>query len=273
MTIRKWVDIAQWYEDYPILFLSPEWEAWFANTIMSNYLKLALEQKEIRYESMTAGTIRFKFKSYFAANYNVRSRGYGYSEFIKDPDFRAIEDRCICRYHQMRLSRFLDILDAIEEHALGRSYRKLAKSDITPQILRAHASILYAINTGDPRFADKFKPAAIRFTEKQIKTVKRAATQAVEFVSEYKSKDQKDPSLNISPRVVQRCIQLAASLTLPFYFASNSKVWNGHSIIFARDDAITRAIAYMLDEIAYKHGIKPEEMAKYVGVMLRGNEL
>jgi hypothetical protein len=182
ITVRKWIDIAQYYEHYPILFLVPEWETWFANRVMSNYLKLALEHKEIRYETMTSGTIRFKFGSYFASNYNVRSRGYNYDDLICDPDLRALEDRLLCRFRQMRKSTFCDILASMEEHILGRAYQRLEELEVTPQLLRAHVTLMYAINTRHLG-ANLFKPAAVRFTEKQVRFINGAAREAIEYVA------------------------------------------------------------------------------------------
>jgi hypothetical protein len=112
-----------------------------------------------------------------------------------------------------------------------------------------------------------FKPAAVKFTEKQVHFINEAAREAVEYVANRES--AKNPLIKSSPRTVQRCYQIAASMTLPLYFSAKTLgEWNGYRVIAASDEAISRAVAFMLEDIAQKNGIRPEELSRYVIAMI-----
>jgi chorismate mutase len=58
-------------------------------------------------------------------------------------------------------------------------------------------------------------------------------------------------------------------MTLPLYFSAKTLgEWNGYRVIAASDEAIRRAVAFMLEDIAQKNGVRPEELTRCVMVVI-----
>lgn len=261
ITPYMFLQMGQYYEGKKMVFLVPEFNEWFFHERgMVERLKLAMEQKPLKYESAHETIGPYVFTSFLNANYNVKVERRGYRLTVPDPNFRAIEDRCFCRLHRMTKDRFLSIVESIERHALGA-----AKTEkITPKLIRDHATLLYAINIG---LLKQYKPAEIQFLEDQIKNV----TASVKiFAKEFVEEDQ---LVHASPRAIYRCLQLASALTLPFYFSAENRETNSHRILLVDDQAVKLAIEIMLEDITARtlETISPSEVKERVIAKLYGS--
>ncbi len=251
----------QYYEGKRMVFLVPEFNEWFFHERgMVERLKLAMEQKPLKYESAHETIGPYVFTSFLNANYNVKVERRGYRLTIPDPNFRAIEDRCFCRLHRMTKERFLSIVDSIEKQALGATKTE----QITPRLIRDHATMLYAINTG---LFKGYKPAKVQFLEDQIRKV---ASSVKIFAKEFVEEDQ---LVHASPRAIYKCLQLASALTLPFYFTARSRETNAARTLYVNEQALKMAIELMLDDIAARtlETISPNEVKERVIAKLYGS--
>jgi hypothetical protein len=253
ITPYMFLQMGQYYEGKKMVFLIPEFNEWFFHERgMVERLKLAMEQKPLKYESAHETIGPYVFTSFLNANYNVKVERKGYRLTVPDPNFRAIEDRCFCRLHRMTKDRFLSIVESIERHALGTARNE----EITPKLVRDHVTLIYAINTG----MWKYKPAKIQFLEEQIKKV----TSSVKiFAKEFVEEDQ---LVHASPRAIYKCLQLASALTLPFYFSNRGRETNAHRILYVDEEALKLAIEIMLEDITARtlEAISPSEVIERV---------
>ncbi|MEM2934174.1 MAG: hypothetical protein QXL78_04525 [Methanocellales archaeon] len=259
ITPYMFLQMGQYYEGKKMVFLVPEFNEWFFHERgMVERLKLAMEQKPLKYESAHETIGPYVFTSFLNANYNVKVERRGYRLTVPDPNFRAIEDRCFCRLHRMTKERFLSIVESIERHALGTA----RKEEITPKLVRDHVTLLYAINTG----MWKYKPAKIQFLEEQIK---RVTLSLKIFAKEFVEEDQ---LVHASPRAIYKCLQLASAFTLPFYFSARNRETNAHRILYVDEQALKLAIEIMLEDITARtlEAISPSEVMERVIAKLYG---
>jgi hypothetical protein len=185
-------------------FIMPELNDWFKYRGMVEPLKLVMEQREVKWET-TLGTVGpYTFRSFFSVNYNVRTAGaQDYWTTIADPNFAALEDRMLLRFHPMTRERFRAVEASAERLELGEMRFELADR------IRDHLTLVHAIETGHPLVAGKFRTRPIR--------LHRSLYDRLREVSEKALKTTTFPKF--SPRLKSRSVRLAAAAALLTYFA------------------------------------------------------
>ncbi|MGI0070459.1 MAG: hypothetical protein ACRECT_00015 [Thermoplasmata archaeon] len=185
-------------------FIVPEFNDWFKYRGMVEPLKLVMEQREVKWET-TFGTVGpYTFRSFFSVNYNVRTAGaQDYWTTIGDPNFAALEDRMLLRFHPMTRERFRAVEASAERLELGELDFRLADR------IRDHLTLVHAIETGHPLVAAKFRSRPVR--------LERGLYDQLRAVSEKALKTTSFPKF--SPRLKSRAVRLAAAASLLTYFA------------------------------------------------------
>ena len=186
-------------------FIVPEFNDWFKYRGMVEPLKLVMEQREVKWET-TFGTVGpYTFRSFFSVNYNVRTSGaQDYWTTIADPNFAALEDRMLLRFHPMTRARFRAVEASSERLELGELDFALAEK------IRDHLTLVYAIETGHPLVAGKFRARPVR--------LERSLYETLRAVSEKALKTTNFPKF--SPRLKSRAVRLAAAASLLTYFTT-----------------------------------------------------
>jgi hypothetical protein len=184
-------------------FIVPEFNDWFKYRGMVEPLKLVMEQREVKWET-TLGTVGpYTFRSFFSVNYNVRTAGADdYWTTIGDPNFAALEDRMLLRFHPMTRERFRAVEASAERLELGEMEFELASR------IRDHLTLVHAIETGHPLVASRFRRRPVR--------LERPLYDALREVSERALKLTRFPKF--SPRLKSRAVRLAAAAALVAYF-------------------------------------------------------
>jgi hypothetical protein len=184
-------------------FIVPEFNDWFKYRGMVEPLKLVMEQREVKWET-TLGTVGpYTFRSFFSVNYNVRTAGADdYWTTIGDPNFAALEDRMLLRFHPMTRERFRAVEASAERLELGEIEFDLAGR------IQDHLVLVHAIQTGHPLVAARFRRRPIR--------LERPLYDALRAVSERSLKGTPFPKF--SPRLKSRAVRLAAAAALLGYF-------------------------------------------------------
>ena len=187
-------------------FIVPEFNDWFKYRGMVEPLKLVMEQREVKWET-TLGTVGpYTFHSFFSVNYNVRTAGaQDYWTTIADPNFAALEDRMLLRFHPMTRARFRAVETAAEKLELGEIDFSLAEK------IRDHLTLVYAIETGHPLVSGKFRARPVR--------LERTLYEKLREVSERALKTTDFPKF--SPRLKSRAVRLAAAASLLTYFTAS----------------------------------------------------
>jgi len=184
-------------------FIVPEFNDWFKYRGMVEPLKLVMEQREVKWET-TFGTVGpYTFRSFFSVNYNVRTAGADdYWTTIGDPNFAALEDRMLLRFHPMTRERFRAVESSAERLELGEIEFELAGQ------IRDHLTLVHAIETGHPLVASRFRRRPVN--------LERPLYDALREVSEKALKTTTFPKF--SPRLKSRAVRLAAASALLTYF-------------------------------------------------------
>ncbi len=185
-------------------FIVPEFNDWFKYRGMVEPLKLVMEQREVKWET-TFGTVGpYTFRSFFSVNYNVRTAGaQDYWTTIGDPNFAALEDRMLLRFHPMTRARFRAVEASSERLELGELDFDLAGR------IRDHLTLVHAIETGHPLVAARFRARPVRLERPlyaQLREVSDRALKATNFPK-------------FSPRLKSRAVRLGAAAALLTYFA------------------------------------------------------
>ncbi len=180
-------------------FIVPEFNDWFKYRGMVEPLKLVMEQREVKWET-TLGTVGpYTFRSFFSVNYNVRTSGaQDYWTTIGDPNFAALEDRMLLRFHPMTRARFRAVEASAERLELGELDFALAGR------IRDHLTLLHAAETGHPLLAGKLRRRPVRLD--------RSLYDRLREVSEEALKNTRYPKF--SPRLKLRAVRLAAAAAL-----------------------------------------------------------
>ncbi len=204
ITPAQFLRVGAAYTGRTFNFIVPEFNDWFKYRGMVEPLKLVMEQREVKWET-TFGTVGpYTFRSFFSVNYNVRTAGaQDYWATIADPNFAALEDRMLLRFHPMTRERFRAVEASAERLELGDLEFELAEK------IRDHLTLVYAIQTGHPLVAGKFRARPIR--------LERDLYDALRAVSEEALKGTRYPKF--SPRLKGRAVRLAAAATLLTFFA------------------------------------------------------
>ena len=186
-------------------FIVPEFNDWFKYRGMVEPLKLVMEQREVKWET-TLGTVGpYTFRSFFSVNYNVRTAGaQDYWTTIGDPNFAALEDRMLLRFHPMTRARFRAVEASAERLELGELDFALAGK------IRDHLTLVHAIETAHPLVPPKYRPRAVR--------LERPLYERLRAVSEKALKTTGFPKF--SPRLKSRAVRLGAAASLLTYFGA-----------------------------------------------------
>ncbi|MGA7922480.1 MAG: hypothetical protein WCA77_00675 [Thermoplasmata archaeon] len=192
------------YEGRTFNFIVPEFNDWFKYRGMVEPLKLVMEQREVKWET-TLGTVGpYTFRSFFSANYNVRTEGaQDYWTTIGDPNFAALEDRMLLRFHPMTRERFRAVELSAERLELGELEFGLA-----PQ-LRDHLTLVHAIATRHPLVTHRFPLKPVRLDPALYRELRHVSELAL----------ARTPHPKFSPRLKSRAVRLAAAAALITYFA------------------------------------------------------
>ncbi len=185
-------------------FIVPEFNDWFKYRGMVEPLKLVMEQREVKWET-TFGTVGpYTFRSFFSVNYNVRTAGaQEYWATIADPNFAALEDRMLLRFHPMTRARFRAVEASAERLELGELDFGLARQ------VRDHLTLVHAIETRHPLVARKYPARSVLLDPAlyaRLRGVSEKALRTTEFPK-------------FSPRLKSRAVRLAAAASLLTYFA------------------------------------------------------
>jgi hypothetical protein len=202
ITPAQFLRVGTFYRGRTFNFIVPEFNDWFKYRGMVEPLKLVMEQRPVKWET-TLGTIGpYVFTSYFSVNYNVRVEGGNdYWATIADPNFSALEDRMLLRFHTMTRERFRAVEGSAERLELG----KLDFSDAS--LIRDHMTLLHAIETGHP-LTRKWKAKGVSLSPKLYETLRAVSEKAL----------AKTASPKFSPRLKSRAVKLAAAGALVGYF-------------------------------------------------------
>ncbi len=207
MTAARFIRMGETYQDEKFNFIIPEFNDWFKYKGMVEPLKLALDRKEVIGELKNETVGPYKFNSFFSVNYNTKVLERGYKVTIGDPNFNAIEDRMLCRLHKQTEERYKAISQSQEALALGKI--KMEKA----QAVRDHLTLIYAIETEHPFIKDKFPSKKIVLDPQVSQRVKETGEEIIRILKNMGCK-----IIPFSPRLEQRTIQLACSMSLPSYF-------------------------------------------------------
>lgn len=232
MTAARFVRIGQAYEGKMFNFIITEFNDWFKYKGMIEPLKIALERGTIRYETHSETVGPYKFDSFMSVNYNSNPGGKSRNAAIKDPNFRAIEDRMITRLHVMTNERLSALLENQQKIALG-----LIKMEYAQKI-RDHLTLVYAIQTEHPFVSNMFKPKEIVIDEKPFNSFSSAISNLIEIF--------KDSTFRISARAQSNAIKLASALSLMSFFSQPEQ-------IEISDDAIRIATKALVSEMWARH--------------------
>lgn len=199
ITPAQFLRVGASYTGRTFNFIVPEFNDWFRYRGMVEPLKLVMEQREVKWET-TFGTVGpYTFRSFFTVNYNVRTSGVqDYYTTINDPNFAALEDRMLLRFHPMTKDRFRAVEASAERLDLGELDFALAPS------LRDHLTLVHAIATRHPLVAHRFHPRPVRLDRSLYTTLRGVSEAALGRTS----------SPSFSPRLKSRAVKLAAAAAL-----------------------------------------------------------
>lgn len=243
MTPARFIRIGQAYAGRTFNFIVPEFNDFFKYKGMVEPLKIAMEQGEIKYELHREVIGPYKFTSFFTVNYNVSVYEKGYTVTIQDPNFRAIEDRMLCRLHRLTKERFLEIAESQMRLALGEiDIEKEARA------IRDHLTLVYAIETMHPLVRDRFPYKPIMLTPQVYELIGKARKAILEEIE--------SEVLAFSARLEDRAISFACAASLMEYFSSDE------DFILVGQDALKYAIQLYIEEAAIRsqEKFKPDEV-------------
>ncbi len=203
ITPAQFLRVGAYYSGRTFNFIVPEFNDWFKYRGMVEPLKLVMEQREVKWET-TLGTVGpYTFHSFFSVNYNVRTAGASdYWTTISDPNFAALEDRMLLRFHQMTRDRFRAVEASAERLELGEIDFSLARQ------IQDHLALIYAAQTGHPLVAGRLKAKPVRLDPqlyRQLREVSEAALSGRNYP-------------RFSPRLKSRAVKLAAAAAIVGYF-------------------------------------------------------
>ena len=235
MTAAKFIRIAEAYEGRKFNFIVPEFNDWFKYKGMVEPLKLAMEQREIKYETKSETIGPYRFNSFFSVNYNTKVNMKGYEVTVSDPNFNAIEDRMLCRLHKMTKERFKALSESQRKLILGKLSFDLAEN------IRDHLTLVYAIQTNHPLVSEKFQPKKIILTEKLVEILEKVDDM---LLGEFEDTEL----LYSSVRLAERAIKIASAGALVSYFKSPE------DYLEMADTEINYAVKFYIEEMNIRSG-------------------
>jgi hypothetical protein len=203
ITPAQFLRVGSHYAGRTFNFIVPEFNDWFKYRGMVEPLKLVMEQREVKWET-TLGTIGpYTFNSFFSVNYNVRTSGaVDYWTTVADPNFAALEDRMLLRFHPMTRDRFRAVEGSQERLELGGLDFDLAAK------IRDHMILVHAIEVGHPLVAGRFPRKPVRLEPKLYERLRAVSESALARTEHPK----------FSPRLKSRAVKLAAAAAVLGYF-------------------------------------------------------
>ncbi len=203
ITPAQFLRVGAFYSGRTFNFIVPEFNDWFKFKGMVEPLKLVMEQREVRWET-TLGTVGpYTFRSFFSVNYNVRTAGASdYWTTIADPNFAALEDRMLLRFHPMTRERFRAVERSAERLELGLLEFGLAER------LRDHLTLVHAIESHHPLVSGRFPVRPVRLEAGLYETLRKVSEEGLAA----------SPHPTFSPRLKSRAVKLAAAAALLGYF-------------------------------------------------------
>ncbi len=229
MTPAKFIAIGEAYEGKRFNFIVTEFNEWFKYKGMVEPLKIAMERGIIRYETKSYSIKAYRFTSFFSVNYNTSIDGSGYSVTIRDPNFKAIEDRMVCRLHRLTKDKYSE---------LARRQRELMKGLMQEKMLtladsiRDHLTLVYAIQVRDDLVRERFNPKDVIIDDSVIERIEHAST----LILDSMSMDR----VPFSIRLEKKALQLASSLSLLRFFLTDS--------IRVDDYSLAAALRFFVEE-------------------------
>jgi hypothetical protein len=184
-------------------FIVPEFNDWFKYRGMVEPLKLVMEQREVKWETTLGVVGPYTFRSFLSVNYNVRT--VGPNDFLttfNDPNFSALEDRMLLRYHPMTRERFRAVEASAERLDLGEIDFPLAGP------LRDHLTLVHAIETRHPLVAHRFPVRAVQLDRRLYGSLREVSEKVL----------ARTPNPTFSPRLKARAVRLASAAALLGYF-------------------------------------------------------
>ena len=244
MTPARFIRIGEAYQGRKFNFILPEFNDWFKYKGMVEPLKLAMEQREIKYEIKDEVVGPYRFGSFFSVNYNTKVFDRGYEVTVVDPNFNAIEDRMLCRLHRLTSERYSEIAKNQTRLALGMMNMSPAEK------IRDHLTLIYAIETGHVKL-DAYPYKKILLTGDAYEKISEAREAMLSKIRGV---------VPFSPRLERRALQLACAFTLIGYFAKNELIVGG--------DALDLAVKFFISEasVRSKESFRAEDIMKKVGV-------
>jgi hypothetical protein len=238
MTAARFIRIGEAYQARKFNFIIPEFNDWFKYRGMVEPMKLAMEQKEIKYEIKNEVVGPYTFESFFAVNYNTKIYDKGYKITIQDPNFNAIEDRMLCRLHRLTEDRYKAIAESQKNVALGKIDLRKGRD------IRDHLTYVYASGQG---YEGVYKPILLEeHVYEKIENLRDTILTEVD-------------NIRFSPRLESRAIQLACSISLLNYFTYDS-------VIEVDKKALDLALRFLLEEI-WMRSREPFDLNKFSAYM------
>jgi len=247
MTPARFIRIGEAYAGRVFNFIVPEFNDFFRYKGMVEPLKIAMEQGEIKYETHNEVIGPYRFTSFFSVNYNVAVHHKGYEVTIQDPNFNAIEDRMLCRLHRLTKERFIEITKSQMKLALGTiDVEKDAKK------IRDHLTLVYAIETGHPLVAGRFKFKPVMITPRVFEIIGRTRAAILERIPE--------KVVKFSARLEDKALRFACAASLMDYFR--------HDLDFipVSEEALKYAAQLYVEEasIRSKEAFNPDEVLEEI---------
>jgi hypothetical protein len=233
MTPARFVRIGQAYSGRVFNFIIPEFNDWFKYKGMVEPLKLAMERGELKYETHREMIGPYRLSSYFSVNYNVAGLRRGYEVTVQDPNFKAIEDRMLCRLHRLTKQRFIEIAESQMRLAYGE-----IDVEKDAQRIRDHLVLVYAIETQHPLVRHRFSPKPVMLTSKASEMMMKARRAILEEIP--------GETVGFSARLEDHAIRFACAASLLSYFQSTL------DYIPVNNDALKFAIQLYVEEASVR---------------------
>ncbi len=231
VTPAKFIAIGEAYEGRRFNFIVTEFNEWFKYKGMVEPLKIAMERGIIRYETKSYSVRAYKFTSFFSVNYNTSISSSGYKVTIKDPNFKAIEDRMLCRLHRLTKDRYYELAKRQRELIKGLMQEKMLEMAYA---IRDHLTLVYSIQIRDPIVRDRFNAKDIMVNDSVIERIEYASRLILDSMNEDR--------VPFSIRLEKKALQLASSLSLLKFFITDSDT------ITIDDNSLAIALRFFVEE-------------------------
>lgn len=231
VTPAKFIAIGEAYEGKRFNFIVTEFNEWFKYKGMVEPLKIAMERGVIRYETKSYSIKAYRFTSFFSVNYNTSIDSNGYNVTIRDPNFKAIEDRMLCRLHRLTKDKYSELAKRQRELMKGLLQGKMLT---LAESIRDHLTLVYAIQVRDDLVRDRFNPKDVMISDSVIERIEHASTLILDSIS--------SDRIPFSIRLEKKALQLASSLSLLRFFPT------GSDVLRVDDCSLDAALRFLVEE-------------------------